>query len=117
MRPAFILARSSYHQAEISIEPIDPPDQVKRGEIFSLKFLVKDLSSDQPVDGLEDFVISINQLGGNWNQRYLAVSAGNGIYEIQTSIPQAGNHNVLLGVSSRNLGLDAMAPINVHVVE
>ena len=104
-------------QAEISIESIDPPDQVKRGEIFSLKFLVKDLSSDQPVDGLEDFVISINQLGGNWNQRYLAVSAGNGIYEIQTSIPQAGSYNVLLGVSSRNLGLDAMAPINVHVVE
>ena len=62
-------------------------------------------------------MISINQLGGNWSQRYLAVSAGTGEYQIQVSIPQAGTYNILLGVGSRNLGLDAIAPITVQVIE
>ena len=104
-------------QAEITIEPVAPPAQVKSGEQFSMKFLVTDLKLNQPLDGLEDFVISVNQIGGNWSQRYLAKSVGEGVYEVLLTIPQSGTFSVLLSVSSRNFGLDAMPPLGLQVTD
>ena len=72
---------------------------------------------EQPVPGLEDFVISINQIDGNWNQRYLATDNGDGTYQVQVSIPQTGTYNILLSIASRNFGLDGMRPISFEVVE
>ncbi|MBI5943206.1 MAG: beta-propeller fold lactonase family protein [Chloroflexi bacterium] len=104
-------------QAQIKIEALNPPSQIKRGEMVSMNFLVTDSKLEQPVDGIEDFVVSVNQIGGNWSQRYLAKSVGGGMYEIQVTIPQSGSYNLLLGVSSRNFGLDSMAPLSMQVVE
>ena len=104
-------------QAEITIEPVAPPAQAKSGEQFSMKFLVTDLKLNQPLDGLEDFVISVNQIGGNWSQRYLAKSVGEGVYEVLLTIPQSGTFSVLLSVSSRNFGLDAMPPLGLQVTD
>jgi hypothetical protein len=104
-------------QTEIRIVPVDLPAQVKRGEQFTLKFLVTDLKLEGPVDGLEDFVVSINQIGGNWSQRYRAKFIEKGRYEIELSLPQTGTYNLLLGVGSRNFGLDGMAPLSLQVTE
>jgi hypothetical protein len=104
-------------QAEIKIEAINAPSQIKPGEMVSIKFLVTDLKLNQPLDGLTDFVVSVNEIGGNWNQRYLAASIGKGMYEIQLSIPQAGTYNILLDVNSRNFGLDGMAPLALQVTD
>lgn len=102
-------------QAQIEIKVLTSPAQVKPAEKFKLEFLVTDAVDKKPVDGLEDFILSVNQLGGNWSQRYRAVAVGNGQYEVQLSIPQSGTYNVLLGINSRSFNLDSMAPISIKV--
>ncbi|HNN12639.1 MAG TPA: hypothetical protein PKL78_03715 [Anaerolineales bacterium] len=104
-------------RAEVKVEALESISQVRRGEAFLLKFRVTDLALEQPVPGLEDFVISINQIDGNWNQRYLATDNGDGTYQVQVSIPQTGTYNILLSIASRNFGLDGMRPISFEVVE
>ena len=110
-------ANETVAQAEVKIEPVDFPATAKRGEPFKLKFKVIDVALDQPVDGLQDFVASLSQVGGNWNQRYVANPVGDGVYEIQVTIPQSGMYNILLGISSRNFGLDGMAPLVLKVAD
>ena len=104
-------------KAEIVIEPVNLPASVKRGEDFKMKFRVADIEKQQPVDGLEDFVVSINQVGGNWSQRYLAKSMGNGEYEVDARVLQSGTFNLILSVSSKNYGLDGLGSLSLEVTE
>lgn len=104
-------------QAQVKIEPLSPPSELKSKEQATFKFKITDAANDQPLDGIEDFVLSVNQIGGNWNQRFSVVSVGGGLYESQVSIPQSGMYQILPSITSRNVGLDAMAPLRISVTD
>jgi len=104
-------------KTEVKIEPVNLPASVKRGESFKMKFRVLDIENDQPVDELEDFVVSINQVGGNFSQRYLAKSLGSGEYEVDSKILQSGTFTLIISVSSKNYGLNGLTPLSLEVTE
>ena len=103
--------------SNVTVKFLDPNYTVKRGEKFKLKVLVEDSSLDQPISNIGDLVVSVNMISGNWSQRYQAVSVGDGVYEIELTLPQTGTFNVLLNINSRGLTMGDLPRINLNVVD
>ena len=104
-------------QSDIKVEFVNPPSQVKRGQPFNLQLRVTDTESNTPVSDLKDLVVLVNQIGGNWSQRYLATPVGNGKYELELKLPQRGKFDILLNLASRGLDMTDLPSINLDVSE
>jgi DNA-binding beta-propeller fold protein YncE len=70
------------------------------GEPFTLQFALTDGRTQEPIDHLADLYVLANQTAGNWNQTYVATAQGEGIYEIDISLPRPGLYNVFFTVPS-----------------
>ena len=90
---------------------------VKPAEEFKLQFRISDSEADTPIDNTEDIIALAQNSGGNWNRRYVAQPLGNGLYEVNISIPNTGFYNVYF--ASPGLGLDtqALPTVTVKVAE
>jgi hypothetical protein len=75
------------------------------GRPFTLRFRITDASGQEPAGGLRDVVVHAILIPGSWNQRFTAVEAEEGVYEISFAPPRAKFY--VLTFSSGSLGADA----------
>jgi DNA-binding beta-propeller fold protein YncE len=85
------------------------------GQPFDLQIQLIDPESGQGIDGLTDVFILANQVGGNWNTRTTATSVGDGIYEVQLTMPRAGLYTAFFAVPSIGLNVDQLPGLNLEV--
>ena len=103
--------------AALKLAFIDPPQQVKTGEPFKLQVRISTQANDEPVNDLKDVVLLAAQTGSNWNQRYLLLPVGKGIYELELSLPQPGTYALLLSVPSQGVNLEQTPPLAIQASE
>jgi YVTN family beta-propeller protein len=85
------------------------------GEPFALRFQLTDPDSGQGIEGLEDVFILANQIAGNWSSRSIATSLGDGVYEVELTIPNAGLYSVFFAVPSIGLNIDQSPSLSLQV--
>jgi YVTN family beta-propeller protein len=85
------------------------------GESFALRFQLTDPDSGQGIEGLEDVFILANQIAGNWSSRSIATSLGDGVYEVELTIPNAGLYSVFFAVPSIGLNIDQSPSLSLQV--
>jgi YVTN family beta-propeller protein len=85
------------------------------GQSFALKFQLTDADSGEGIEGLSDVFVLANQTAGNWNTRSLATSVGDGVYEVQLTMPNAGLYSVYFAAPSIGLNIDQLPGRNLQV--
>jgi hypothetical protein len=74
------------------------------GQPFKLRFSLADPETGEGLADLQDVLILATQTAGNWNTRQAATSLGDGVYEVELTVPNAGLYSIFFAVPS--LGLD-----------
>ena len=85
------------------------------GQPFSLQFRLTDPESGEGIEGLTDVYVLANQTAGNWNTRSQASSLGDGAYEVELIMPQAGLYAVYFAAPSIGLAFDQLPARNLQV--
>ncbi len=86
---------------------------LKVGQPFKLQFTLTNPDTAKPVADLQDVLALANQTGGNWNQRYVATSLGEGRYEIELTVPSPGLYNLFFAVPSLQVNFDGLPNLNL----
>jgi len=90
--------------------------QAKVGETFTLEFSLTDGTGGEPISGVQDVLALVRQTAGNWNQRYLATSVGEGRYELVLLLPRPGLYTLYFAIPSLQLNFDQLPQLNLRAV-
>jgi YVTN family beta-propeller protein len=101
----------------IKIEPLMTDFSPRVGESYNLRFKVIDSTSQQPKSNLEDVGVLVFLAPGIWQQRGLAKSRGEGVYELSFVPPQAGVYYVYFQCPSLELRLNQLTPVTLQAVQ
>jgi len=96
---------SSEHEqkAALGVEYLDREKPLRAGEPYKLRFRLTDTATGKPADDLKDVHVLVFLAPGIWQKRDFARGAGDGVYELNISVPQPGYYNVF--VESRSKGV------------
>ena len=90
-------------QIAIGIEYLKNDKQLRAGENYTLRFKVVDTKTSKAKSDLKDVRVLTMLSSGTWQKRDFARSVGDGIYELDVNVPQAGVY--LVFVESRSQGV------------
>ena len=89
--------------ASLGVEYLDQDKPLRAGEDYKLRLRLSDKATGKPVDGLKDVQILTFLSPGIWQKRALAQGKGEGVYELNINVPEAGLY--LIFVESRKAGV------------
>lgn len=92
----------------LDVEYLEREKPLRAGESYKLRFRLTDTATGKPAAGLKDVHVLIFLAPGIWQTRDFATEAGEGVYELNVNVPQAGYYSVFVesrsrGVQFRNL--------------
>jgi hypothetical protein len=87
------------------LEFLDKGTEVPMGEAWKLRFRLLTPPKNEPIVGLKDLMVQALLPPGTWNDRRLAVHAGDGVYEVVFTLPKEGVYYVTF--SSPSLKVDS----------
>jgi YVTN family beta-propeller protein len=77
-------------ETALQIEYLNKETSFSAGADHKIRFRLVDTKSKKPNSSLHDVHVLVFQPPGNWQQRTLAHSLGEGIYEVTINLPEAG---------------------------
>ena len=89
--------------ASLGIEYLDKEKPLRAGEDYKLRLRLSDKATGKPVNGLKDVQVLTFLSPGIWQKRDFARGAGEGVYELNINVPEAGLYMVF--VESRKAGV------------
>jgi hypothetical protein len=89
--------------ASLGVEYLDPEKPLRAGEEYKLRLRLSDKATGKPVDGLKDVNVLTFLSPGIWQKRAFARGMGQGVYELNINVPEAGLY--LVFVESRAAGV------------
>ncbi len=101
----------------LKIEPISKTVNALAGESYKLRFKVTDADSNLAKANLPDVGVLVFLAPGVWQQRELAKSLGDGIYEISFVPPQTGVYYVYFQCPSLDLKFNQTAPLTIQAIK
>ncbi|HYY97642.1 MAG TPA: cytochrome D1 domain-containing protein [Pyrinomonadaceae bacterium] len=90
-------------KAALGVEYLERDKPLRAGEPYKLRFRLTDTATGKPADGLDDVHVLVFLAPGIWQKRDFARGAGDGVYELNVSVPQPGYYTVF--VESRSRGV------------
>ncbi|HYO63972.1 MAG TPA: YncE family protein [Pyrinomonadaceae bacterium] len=88
----------------LQIEYLDKEQRPRVGENYKVRFRLKDAATGRPKGELTDVRVLFFLSPGVWQKRELAKHVGEGVYELEVSVPQNGLYMVF--VESRSQGVE-----------
>ncbi|HEV8579334.1 MAG TPA: cytochrome D1 [Thermoanaerobaculia bacterium] len=98
------------------VEPLLADAPVRAGETVYLRFRVTDPNTGRPLAGLQDVNVMTYRSPGTWQQRRWARDAGEGIYETEVVLPEAGYYRVVVECRSQRLLFHQFPPVGLQAV-
>jgi len=87
----------------VRIEYLNKDKQLRVGEDYKLRFKLVDTTASKPKSDVSDVRVLTMVSSGAWQKRDFAKSVGDGVYELDLKVPQAGVY--LVFVESRSQGV------------
>ena len=104
-------------ERRVAVEPLFKPATIAVNTPVELKFKLTNPGTGQPHQDLKDVRILAMVAPGVWQKRDFARAAGDGVYTLTTSIPQAGMVYVFVECPSLGLKLNATRPVILQAKE
>jgi len=100
----------------VEIEYPDKGRTLAKGVDAVLRFRLKDAASGQPLSAVPDFsVLASHNPTGDWRQSFLAVPAGEGLYELTFRPPRSGRYTLYFSIPSLQVKINQLQPLDLHV--
>jgi hypothetical protein len=96
------------------LEFVTADREFKVGEVFDLQFTLTEPDTNKSLAGLDDVMAMANKTAGNWNQRYAARSLGDGLYQIEITVPSPGLYSVYFAIPSLQVSPSALPSLNLR---
>ncbi|HEX6043327.1 MAG TPA: SCO family protein [Pyrinomonadaceae bacterium] len=90
-------------QIAIGIEYLKNEQQLRAGENYKLQFKIVDTKTSKAKSNLKDVRVLTMLSSGTWQKRDFARPVGDGVYELDVNVPQAGVY--LVFVESKSQGV------------
>ncbi|MEO2148809.1 MAG: hypothetical protein ABGY15_01345, partial [bacterium] len=87
----------------VGVKFLEPEDKIRAGDQVSLRVVVTDSETGDPVDDLGDVQVMLFPLDGSFQERLAAKPEGDGIYQCLGSFPEQLRFGLLVQVESRGL--------------
>ncbi len=104
-------------ETSVKIEPLVTQALANAGERFTLRFKVLDAKSGTAKPDLKDVTVLAFLAPGIWQQRELAKSATDGVYEMSFVPPQPGVYYIFFQSPSLGLQFNQSTPLTLQVVK
>jgi hypothetical protein len=101
----------------VKIEPLVKQALANAGERFTLRFKVLDAKSGTAKPDLKDVTVLAFLAPGIWQQRELAKTATDGVYEMSFVPPQPGVYYIFFQSPSLGLQFNQSTPLTLQVVK
>ena len=101
----------------VKIEPLVKEAVARVGESFTVRFKVIDAKSGGAKKDLQDLSVLVFLAPGIWQQRELAKSVGDGVYETSFVPPSAGVYYVFFQSPSLGLLFNQSTPLTIQTVK
>jgi YVTN family beta-propeller protein len=104
-------------ETAVKIEPLAKEAVANAGSPFSVRFKVIDLKTGNAKTDLHDLNVLVFLAPGIWQQRELAKSLGEGVYETSFVPPSAGVYYVFFQSASLGLQFNQSTPLTIQAVK
>jgi len=104
-------------ETAIRIEPLVKEAVANPGTRFSVRFKVTDSKTSSAKSDLNDLTVLVFLAPGIWQQRELAKSLGEGVYETSFVPPSAGVYYVFFQSASLGLQFNQSTPLTIQAVK
>jgi hypothetical protein len=84
---------------------------------YSLRFKLIETKTDKARDNLDDVQVLTFSAPNNYQRRDVAKSLGNGIYEVNLNVPEAGVYMVFVQSGSMGVRYKDLPYLMLHAVE
>jgi YVTN family beta-propeller protein len=101
-------------ETAIKIDPLVKEALARVGERFNIRFRLLDTKTGTPKLNLEDVRVLVFLAPGIWQQRELAKSVGEGVYETSFVPPNPGVYYVFVQSASLGLDFNQSTPLTVQ---
>jgi len=104
-------------ETSIKIDPVVKEALARVGEPFSIRFRLLDTKTGSPKQNLDDVRVLVFLAPGIWQQRDLAKSVGDGVYETSFVPPNPGVYYVFVQSASLGLEFNQSTPLTVQAAK
>ena len=104
-------------ETTVKIEPLVKDSVARVGERFSIRFKVVDAKSGNAKTELNDLSVLVFLAPGIWQQRELAKTSGDGVYETSFVPPSAGVYYVFFQSASLGLQFNQSTPLTIQAAQ
>ncbi|HKR13481.1 MAG TPA: YncE family protein [Pyrinomonadaceae bacterium] len=101
----------------VKIDPLAKEALARVGEKFTLRFRLLDLKTGNPKLNLEDVRVLVFLAPGIWQQRELAKSTGEGVYEASFVPPNPGVYYVFVQSATLGLEFNQTTPLTLSAIQ
>jgi len=109
--------RAAKQDDEVNVEPLLKDNRVRPGQPINLSFRLSKKTTGQPHLDISDVQVLIFLAPGVWQQRMIAKTNGEGIYSVNTTLPQRGIYYVYIGSESLGLKLNNQKYLVLNATE
>ncbi len=103
-------------EGEVDLEILDAPlDAIRAGKAQVVRVLLTDPATG-PIDGVTDLQMVVSAAAGNWSDRYQAVASGDGTYDVELTLPDAGFYRLFFEVPSLGATVEDMPTATLEAV-
>jgi len=75
---------------------------------------LSDPSSGEPVNGATDLQVVATATSGNWSDRFPATPVGDGVYEFELRVPDAGFYRMFFSAPSLGATVEDLPAANLR---
>jgi len=90
---------------------------LEAGRDFPLRFKLIETKTNKAKDNLEDVQVLTFLSSGTWQRRDVAKSLGNGMYEINLTLPESGYYKIFVESGSMGVRYKDMPGLTLHAEE
>lgn len=101
----------------LRIEHLTKGQGLRVGEKFALRFKLFDTATNQPKEGLKDVRVLVFLVPGIWQKRELAQPVGDGLYEVNVTVPQVGVYMVFVESQSQGVQFRQLPHLTLQATE
>ena len=103
-------------QAALRVEYLNKQESFTTGEEHKIRFRLFDRKSNQPNSKLKDVGVLVFLSPGSWQERQIARSLGDGLYEVSVNLPESGVYLLFVESPSQRVRYRELPYLTLHAI-
>lgn len=109
------VASDAEHAQPLALHFLDPVREAQAGVPFTVRFVLTDPQSKQPVTALSDITLLATLVSGQQSERYPVQALGQDGYAAEVILRQPGYYNLYIAIPSQHIRFEELPALTLHI--